>query len=65
MDCSATVFVDEFWNSFSTYSVILLVVGRPGRSSSSAETRPALKRECYSKTAVRLKERSAKASGSI
>jgi hypothetical protein len=28
MDFSTTVFVDEFWN-FSTFSVILLVLGRP------------------------------------
>jgi hypothetical protein len=28
MDCSATVFVDEFSN-FSTFSVALLVLGRP------------------------------------
>jgi hypothetical protein len=28
MDYSATVFVDEFWN-FSTFSVVLLVLGHP------------------------------------
>jgi hypothetical protein len=41
---------------FSAFSVVLLVLGRPERSSSSADTRPALKRECHSKTAVRLKD---------
>jgi hypothetical protein len=40
---------------FSTFSVILLVLGRPEHSSSSTDTRPALKRECHSKTAVWLK----------
>jgi hypothetical protein len=30
MDCSATVFVDEF-SIFSTFSVILLVLGHPER----------------------------------
>jgi hypothetical protein len=57
----ATVFVDEFSIFFSTFSVVLLVLGRPERSSSSNDTRPALKLECYSKTAVQLKECSAKA----
>jgi hypothetical protein len=42
----------------------LLVLGRPEHSSST-ETRPALKHECHSKTAVRLKEYSPKASRSI
>jgi hypothetical protein len=55
MDCSATVFVDEFSNFFSSFSVVLLVLGRPERSSST-DTRPALKRECHSKTAVRLRK---------
>jgi hypothetical protein len=39
MDCSATVFMDEF-SDFSTFSVVLLVLGRPERSSST-DTRPA------------------------
>jgi hypothetical protein len=60
-DCSATVFVDEFSN-FSTFSVILLILGRPEHSSSSTDTRLALKRECHSKTAVQLKECSPKPS---
>jgi hypothetical protein len=46
---------------FSTFAVVLLVLGRPECSSSSADTRPALKRECHSKHAVRLKECSPKA----
>jgi hypothetical protein len=37
----------EFSNSFSTIYISFAVVGRPGRSSSSADTGPALKRECY------------------
>jgi hypothetical protein len=40
--------------------VILLVVGHPERSSSSIDTRPALKLECHSKTTVHLKECSPK-----
>jgi hypothetical protein len=47
----------------STFSVVLLVLGRPKRSFSS-DTRQAFKRECHSKTAVRLKECSPKASRS-
>jgi hypothetical protein len=50
---------------FSTFSVVLLVLGYPGPLSSSTGTRPALKHECQSKTAVRLKECSPKASQSI
>jgi hypothetical protein len=50
---------------FSTFSVVLLVLGHPECSSSSTDTRPALKRECHSKTTVRLKECSPKASQSI
>jgi hypothetical protein len=46
---------------FSTFSVILLVLGCPEHSSSSADTRPPLKRECHSKTAVWLKKCSPKA----
>jgi hypothetical protein len=50
---------------FSTFSVVLLVLGRPERSSSSADTQLTLKYECHSKTAVRLKECSPKASQRI
>jgi hypothetical protein len=64
MDCSATVFVDEF-SKFLTFSVFLLVLGRPELPSSSTDTRPALKRECHSETVVRLKECSPKSSRSI
>jgi hypothetical protein len=46
--------VDEFSN-FSTFSVVLLGLGRPVRLSFSTDTRPALKRECHSKTAVGLR----------
>jgi hypothetical protein len=35
--------------SFSTFSVVLLVLGCLERSSSSANTRPALKHECHLK----------------
>jgi hypothetical protein len=38
------------------FSVILLVLGHPERSSSSTDTRPALKRECRLKIGVQLKE---------
>jgi hypothetical protein len=47
---------------FSTFSVVLLVLGHPAHSSSSTDTQPALKHECHSTTAVRLKECSPKAS---
>jgi hypothetical protein len=50
---------------FSTFSVILLVLGHPDRSSSSIDTQSALKHEYHPKTAVRLKEYSPKASRSI
>jgi hypothetical protein len=60
MDCSVTIFMDEF-SIFSIFSVILLVLGRPEHSSSSTDTQPALKRECHRKIAVRLKECSPKA----
>jgi hypothetical protein len=46
---------------FSTFSVVLLVLGHPECSSSSTDTLPAFKHECRSKTAVRLKEYSPKA----
>jgi hypothetical protein len=50
---------------FSTFSVVLLVPGRPERSSTSTDTLPTLKHECHSKTAALLKECSPKASRSI
>jgi hypothetical protein len=49
----------------SRISVILLVLGRPERSSSSTDTRLVLKYGCQSKTAIRLKECSPKAPLSI
>jgi hypothetical protein len=48
----------------STFSVILLVLGHPEHSSSSTDTQLASKREFYSKTAVRLKKCSLRASQS-
>jgi hypothetical protein len=50
---------------FSTVSVVLQVLGHPERVSSSTDTQLALKHECYSKTAVCLKECSPEASQSI
>jgi hypothetical protein len=50
---------------FSTLSVVLLVLGDPELLSSSTDTRPALKRECHSKTTVQLEECSPKASQTI
>jgi hypothetical protein len=50
---------------FSTFSVILLVSGHPEHLLSSTDTQLAFKCECHSKTAVRLKECSPKASQSI
>jgi hypothetical protein len=50
---------------FSTFSIILLVPGCPERLSFSTDTRPALKLQYHSKTAVWLKECSPKASQSI
>jgi hypothetical protein len=41
---------------FSTLSVVWLVLSRPERLSSSADTQLALKRECHSKTSIWLKE---------
>jgi hypothetical protein len=55
--------VDEFSNFFNI--VVLLMLGRPERSSSSTDPRPTLKRDCHSRTAVQLKECSPKASQSI
>jgi hypothetical protein len=49
---------------FSTFSVVLLVLGRPEHLSST-DTRLALKRECHSKIAVWLKECYPKAFQSI
>jgi hypothetical protein len=46
---------------FSKFSVILLVLGHPERSSSSTDTWPALEHECHSKTTIWLKEQSPKA----
>jgi hypothetical protein len=59
--------VNEWMSSriFSTFFVVLLVLGHPERSSSSPDTRPALKHECHSKTAAWLEECSPKASRSI
>jgi hypothetical protein len=62
MDCSAVIFMDEFSDFFSTFSVILLVLGHPESLSSSTDTCPTLKHECHSKTSVWLKECSPKAS---
>jgi hypothetical protein len=50
---------------FSIFFIILLVLGHPEHSSSSADTRPALKHECHLKSAVWLKECSPKAPQSI
>jgi hypothetical protein len=61
MDCLVVTFVDEFSNFFN----ILLVLGRPEYSSSSADIQLALKHECQSETTVQLKECSPKASRSI
>jgi hypothetical protein len=41
---------------FSTFSVILLVLGRPERSSSTTDIRPTLKRECHTKTSKSLRK---------
>jgi hypothetical protein len=46
---------------FSTFSVVLLVLGRPERLSFLADTQPAFKHECHSETTVQLKECSPKA----
>jgi hypothetical protein len=50
---------------FSTFAVILLMLGHYERSSSSIDTQPALKHECHSKITGRLKECSQKALRSI
>jgi hypothetical protein len=54
-DSSTMVFMDEFSN-FSTFSVVLRVLGRPERSSSSTDAQRASKHECHSKAAAQLKE---------
>jgi hypothetical protein len=64
MDSWATVFVDGS-SIFSTFSVVLLVLGCPESLSSSTDTRPALKHECHSKTTVWLEECSPNALQSI
>jgi hypothetical protein len=55
MDCSAMVFLMSS-QIFSTFSVILLVLGRPECLSPSTDTQAALKRECHSNTTVQLKK---------
>jgi hypothetical protein len=50
---------------FSSFSVVLLVLGHPECLSSSADIQLALKLECHSDTAVQLKERSPKVSQGI
>jgi hypothetical protein len=50
---------------FSAFSIILLVLGHHEHSSSSNDTRPALKCNCHSDTTVWLKGCSPKASRSI
>jgi hypothetical protein len=45
MDCAVTVFVDEF-GFFPTFSVVLRVLGRPERLSSSTDTRPVPFKNC-------------------
>jgi predicted HicB family RNase H-like nuclease len=50
---------------FSTFSVVLLVLRCSECQSFSADTRPALKHEFHSKTAVWLEECSPKATRSI
>jgi hypothetical protein len=50
---------------FSTFSVVLQVLRQPECLSHSTDTPPALKRECHSKTTVRLEECLPEASQSI
>jgi hypothetical protein len=64
MDCSRNGLRGWLW-FLSTFSANLLVLGHHERSSSSIDTRPALKRECHSKTAVQVKECSPKPSQNI
>jgi hypothetical protein len=49
----------------STFSVVLLVLGRYKRLSSSTDTRPTFKRDSSSESTVRLEELSPKASRRI
>jgi hypothetical protein len=53
MDCLATVFVSS--GILSTFSVVLLVLGLPQRSSPT-DTRSASEHECHSETTVWFKE---------
>jgi hypothetical protein len=64
MNCLVMVFLVEFSDFFNTFCH-LLVLGLPECSSSSTDTRPALKRDCHAKTAVRLKICYPKASQNI
>jgi hypothetical protein len=63
-ECSATVLIVNS-QIFSTFSVVLLMLGHPECLSSSSDSQQALKCECNSKTAVLLKEHFPKASRSI
>jgi hypothetical protein len=56
--------MDEFSNFFHIFCCFA-GLGRPERLSSSTDTQPALKHECHSKTAVKLKKFSSKASQNI
>jgi hypothetical protein len=47
---------------FSTFHVVLVVLGHPEPLSSSTDSQAALKREFHTRTAVRLKECSPKVS---
>jgi hypothetical protein len=68
---SASSWIIRQWSSlmisriFSTFSIVLLVLGHPERLSSSTNTQVSLKRQCHSKTVARLKECSSKGSQSI
>jgi hypothetical protein len=64
MESSATIFVDEFSNFFNIFCRFAGAWSRHERSSSSTDTRPALKRECHSKTAGRILRKHFKGFGS-
>jgi hypothetical protein len=64
MDCLVMVFVDVFSNCLNIFCHFA-GVWLPWTLSSWADTWLALKRECHSKTSVRLKECSLKASRSV
>jgi hypothetical protein len=49
----------------STFSIVLMMLGHPEHSSSSTDTWPMLKYECYSKTTIWFKECSPKSSGAF